>query len=192
MTRTPWRSSRAHFRTSGHIIAKLTRPCKACILLCLLAVSAPDDLGSRQAKNSSRMATDPHSPTWIGRFSGSSGKPRHSLRTYTSTPYAHIVHPSSRAELAAGWPTVSARAVNSSYRQRGSHTPDSVSLAVLLYPQSLTWLDTGSYTRWTTLVRRITSRLPYSRRRSTCCSFCMPITNSTRVVLRCFRQAAHW
>jgi hypothetical protein len=142
------------------------------------------------------MATDPHSPTWTGRSSGSLGKPRHSLRTYSPPPppppYAQIVRPSTRAEPAAGWPTVSARAVNLSYRHRGSHIPDSASLAVLLCPQSLTWLGIGSYTRWTTSARRIISRLPCSRRRSTCCSFCMPTTNSTQVVLRCFRQAAHW
>jgi hypothetical protein len=142
------------------------------------------------------MATDPHSPTWTGRSSGSLGKPRHSLRTYSPPPppppYVHIVRPSTRAEPAAGWPTVSARAVNLSYRHRGSHIPDSASLAVLLCPQSLTWLGIGSYTRWTTSARRIISRLPCSRRRSTCCSFCMPTTNSTQVVLRCFRQAAHW
>jgi hypothetical protein len=118
----------------------------------------------------------------------------HDTRCVRTTPtsYVHIVRPSTRAEPVAGWPTVSARAVNLSYRQRGSHIPDSASLVVLLYPLSLTWLDTGSYTRWTTSVRRITSRLPCSRRRSTCCSFCMPTTNSTQVVLQCFRQAAHW
>ena len=83
------------------------------------------------------MATDLHSPTWTGRYSGLSEKLRHSLRTYGPPPphrYAHIVRPSTKAELAAGWPTVSARAVNLSYRRRGSHIPDSASLAVLPPP----------------------------------------------------------
>jgi citrate synthase len=77
------------------------------------------------------MATDPHSPTWTGKFSGSSGKPQHSLRTYGT---ARIMH-ASRAEVATGWPIVSARAVSSSYRQQGSRIPDSASRAVPLPPQ---------------------------------------------------------
>jgi citrate synthase len=77
------------------------------------------------------MATDPHSPTWTGKFLGSSGKPQHSLRTYST---AHIMH-ASRAEVATGWPIVSARAVSLSYRQQGSRIPDSVSLAMPPSPQ---------------------------------------------------------
>jgi hypothetical protein len=77
------------------------------------------------------MGTDPHSPTWTGKSSGSSGKPQHSLRTYSR---AYIMD-TPRAELATGWPIVSARDVSLSYLQQGSRIPDSASCAVSLSPQ---------------------------------------------------------
>ena len=44
------------------------------------------------------------------------------------------MHPS-RAEMATGWPIVSARAVSLLYRQQGSRILDSALLAVPLHPQ---------------------------------------------------------
>ena len=56
------------------------------------------------------------------------------VRTARSLYTANIVRPS-RAEVATGWPIVSAKAVSLSYLRQGSRIPDSASLAVPPCPQ---------------------------------------------------------
>jgi len=58
------------------------------------------------------------------------------------------------------------------------------------FPAVLDFAATGSCTKWTTLVRKTTSHHLYSRKRLTCCSFCMLTTNSTQAVRRCSKLAA--
>jgi len=112
-------------------------------------------------------------------------------RVRAATSYMSISY---KAELATGWPIVSARAENLSRRLRGSRMLDSASSSPCHHWHTaldVFFFFTGFCTRWIISARRTTNLLPCSRRRWTFCSFCTPITSSTRAVLRCFRQAAH-
>jgi hypothetical protein len=186
MTHTRWRSSRAHSHTSGRITAKPTRPCKVRVL-CLFAISPP------------MTSVHPRPETlheWrqiLTRQHGQADLQDH--RESSNTRCVRTATPSfgaCRAELVPGWPIVSARAASSSYHHQGCRILDSTSLGNLYAHSPLTWLNIGSCTRWITLAKRTTNRLPCSRRRLTCYSFCTRTTTSTQVALRCFRQAAHW
>ena len=192
MTRTRWRSSRAHSRTSGLITARPTRPCKVRVppispLATVRSELTLSTLGQKlftQGDKSSLANIDRQIFRIIGKAT--------TLAAYVS--YAvHTVEPAT-AELATGWPIVSVRVVSSSRRRRASHILGSASL--LVRSDAVGSFDVfpplGSYTRWTTLARRTTSRLPCSRKHSTCYSFCTLTTNSMQVAPRCFRQAAHW
>jgi hypothetical protein len=147
---------------------------------------------SPQVRNSSRRRTRRLSGTWIDRSSGSSERPQRLQRTCNPVRAAHN-SPQSKLNWSHG--------SRMAYRVRQGREfvtpPAGLSYTgqyVVPGPFSLSsglCVVTGSCTKWTTLARKATSHHQYSRKRLTCCSFCMLTMNSTQAARRCSKLVAH-
>jgi hypothetical protein len=183
--RTQWRFSRALLHTSAHITARQTPRYKVRLPFILVLRFCKHYL---QVRNSSRRGTRRRSGTWIGRSSGSSERLQRSRRTCNPVCTAHNSHQTL---------TYSHRMAYRVRQGREFVTPPAglsyTGQCVVTGPFYLSpgqCVVTGSCTKWITLARKATNRPQYSRKRLTCCSFCMLTTNSMQAVRRCSKLVA--